>query len=92
MIAQLLAWMSGALGYSTASEAKGLGCTHHGSYYGIPVWMGDIDSEAPLVFAKWAPLEPLILVFSHIEGLLFPLVHGPDAEPMFMFKVKGRIR
>nr|WP_286946263.1 hypothetical protein [Pseudomonas sp. UBA6718] len=79
------------LGYTTAAEAKALGCTHHGSYYGIPIWMGDIDSEAPLVFAKWAPLDYLILASSFIEGLLFPLVHGPDAQPMFMFKVKGPV-
>lgn len=80
------------LGYTTALEAKALGCTHYGSYYGIPIWLGDIDGEAPLAFAKWAPLDYLILPFSVIEGLLFPLVHGPDAPPMFMFKVKGEIK
>lgn len=79
------------IGYTTAKMAKGLGCTHHGSYYGIPIWMGDIDSEAPLVFAKWAPLDLLMLAFSWIEGLLFPLVHGPEAQPMFMFKVGSEI-
>lgn len=79
------------LGYTTALEAIALGCTHHGSYYGIPIWLGDIDGEAPLAFAKWAPLDLLIPVFSCIEGLLFPLVHGADAQPMFMFKVKGEI-
>lgn len=80
------------LGYTTATEAKALGCTHYGSYYGIPLWMGAIDSDAPLAFAKWAPLDYLIQPFSIIEGLLFPLVHGPDAQPMFMFKVKGEIK
>ena len=79
------------LGYTTAAQAKAHGCTHHGSYYGIPTWMGDIDSEAPLVFAKWAPLDLAIILFSIIEGLLFPLVHGPGAQPMFMFKLKGPI-
>ncbi|NNN24367.1 hypothetical protein [Pseudomonas nitroreducens] len=79
------------LGYTTAHEAKALGCTHHGSYYGIPIWMGDVDSEAPLAFAKWAPLDLLIPVAACIEGLLFPLVHGTDAEPAFMFKVKEPI-
>jgi len=80
------------LGYTTKKEAVAHGCTHHGSYYGIPLWMGDVDSEAPLVFAKWAPLDLMIYAFSWIEGLLFPLVHGPDAEPMFMFKLKGEIK
>jgi len=79
------------LGYVTEKAAKASGCSHHGSYYGIPLWMGDIDSEAPLVFAKWAPLDFVIPVFSLIEGLLWPLVHGRDTEPMFMFKVKQAI-
>lgn len=82
------------LGYTTTNVAKQMGCTHYGSYYGIPIWMGDIDREAPLVFAKWAPLDYLIPAFSIIEGLLFPLVHGPHEQPMFMFmfKVKGEIQ
>lgn len=79
------------LGYTTKREAIQCGCTHYGSYYGIPIWMGDVDSEAPLVFAKWAPLDFLIFPFSIIEGLLHPLVHGRDSEPMFMFKVLGEI-
>ena len=79
------------LGYMTEKAAKAFGCSHHGSYYGIPLWMGDIDSEAPLVFAKWAPLDLIIPIFSMIEGLLWPLVHGRDTEPMFMLKVKQAI-
>jgi hypothetical protein len=27
------------LGYMTAAEAKGHGFTHHGSYYGMPLWL-----------------------------------------------------
>jgi hypothetical protein len=80
------------LGYMTEREASQVGVTHHGSYYGIPLWMGDVDSEAPLVFAKWAPLDILIGLASVVEGLLFPLIHGADAEPVFMFKLKGKIR
>jgi len=79
------------LGYTTKSEAIEAGCTHYGSYYGIPVWMGEVDSEAPLVFAKWAPLDLLILPVSIVEGLLFLLVHGREAEPVFMFKLLGKI-
>lgn len=79
------------LGYTTKAEAIAAGCTHHGSYYGIPLWMGDIDSEAPLVFAKWAPLDFLIGVFAMVENLLAPLVYGPDAAVGFRFKLLGEI-
>lgn len=79
------------LGYTTKAEAIAAGCTHHGSYYGIPLWMGDVDSDCPLVFAKWAPLEWLMMGFTYIECLLWPLVHDPDAPLGFLFKIKGPI-
>lgn len=33
------------LGYITEKKAKTEGFTHHGSYYGIPIWMGNIEAE-----------------------------------------------
>lgn len=50
--------------------------------------MGDIDSEAPLAFAKWLPLDYLMLVFSYIEGICNWLLGN---EPTFMFKVGREI-
>lgn len=79
------------LGYMTAAKAKAAGFTHHASYYGIPVWMGDVDSEGPVVAAKWAPLDYLMELFCCVEGLLFQIVHGADAEPCFMFKLGKEI-
>lgn len=76
------------LGYTTASEAKSIGCTHHASYYGIPLWMGDVDSDAPLAFAKWLPLDYLMPVFSYIEGICNCLLGN---EPTFMFKIGREI-
>ena len=81
-----------ALGIMTAAEAKAAGFTHHGSYYGIPLWMGDVDSDGPSVAVKWVPLDCVMDLFIHIEGLFFPLVHGADAEPMFMFKITGELK
>lgn len=81
-----------ALGIMTKAEAKALGFTHHGSYYGIPLWMGDVHSEGPSVAVMWAPLDFVMDLFMHIEGFMFPLIHGADAEPMFMFKVAGELK
>lgn len=69
----------------TAGEAKAEGFTHHGSYYGIPIWIG-LVGEAPLVAAKWFPLEYLMTVFNHIEGIVRETM-WPDEEPGFMFRV-----
>lgn len=73
-------------GYMTASEARASGFTHHGSYYGIPLWLGDLEGEAPLVATKFAPLELLMSVFHIIEGIVSAIC-WPDDEPAFMLKV-----
>lgn len=79
------------LGYMTEKQALKHGFSHHGSYYGIPIWIGGIESGGPMVAVKWAPFDFLMDVASVIEGVLFPLVHGADDEPHFMFKVNREI-
>lgn len=78
------------LGYMTEREAAEHGFTHHASYYGLPIWIGDVDTDAPLVAAKWAPAEYLMSAMHVIEGLMLELFL-PDREPAFMFKVGRRI-
>ena len=76
-------------GYMTAREALAAGFTHHGSYYGVPCWIGGLDtppSEWLMVATKWAPMEYVMTFFHHVEGTLRPLLF-PDDEPAFQFKV-----
>lgn len=77
------------LGYMTASKALSLGFTHHGSYYGIPVWIGDPHGEFR-VATKWAPMECLMTAAQAIEGFLLEAFY-PDDEPAFRFVVKRPI-
>lgn len=77
-------------GYMTERQAVEAGLTHHGSYYGIPIWMGDLDSEGPMICAKWAPMEYLMSAVHYLEGMLAPIMR-PDMEPCFMFKVEKEI-
>lgn len=72
-------------GYMSADEARSNGFTNHGSYYGIPLWI--TDSDVPTVCTKWSWMEWMIDIAMHVEGFLFPIVHGADAEPCFMFKI-----
>lgn len=76
------------LGYMTANEAKSLGMTHHGKYFGIPVWIGGVDDHqsGPLVCTKWAPMEYVMSAAHHIEALLRSVMF-PDCEPTFQFWV-----
>lgn len=71
------------LGYMNAQTAKAEGFTHHGSYYGIPVWMSDDDNN-PMVATKWAGFEPVMTCFHYVEAVCNALL---DREPTFMFKL-----
>lgn len=74
------------LGYMTAREALRDGFTHHGSYYGIPVWVAIDGPDGLVVAAKWGPLEYVMTVLHYIEGILRTVFY-PDDEPTFQFLV-----
>ena len=44
--------------HMTAAQALENGFTHHGSYYGIPVWIKPFSGFQ--LATKWAALEPLV--------------------------------
>lgn len=75
------------LGYMSAADALAGGYTHHGSYFGLPLWLGDVDNQWGLqVAAKWAPLDFLVVPCSYIEEAL-AAVFLPGREPGFRFWV-----
>lgn len=76
------------LGYTTAKQALAEGFTHHGYYYGIPVWLSEDGKDALYVGAKWYPLEFLIHVFHYIEGFIQFITRQ---ERGFLFWVGDRI-
>lgn len=78
------------LGYMTEREAKQDGFTHHGNYYGIPVWIGDPHGEFR-VATKWAPFEYLMTLAHVIEGFLLDMFY-PEDEPAFRFVIKKPIQ
>lgn len=73
-------------GQINKKEALGYGATHHGSYYGIPIW---INPETSLAFPKNNMLEPLMLVFAWIECFIKTII--PNSDVNFQFTVKERI-
>lgn len=78
-----------AIGYMSESVAKGYGFTHHGSYYGISIWIE--PDRAMIVAAKWAPMEYFMSMFHIIEGVVRGVMF-PGAEPGFLFKVGAAIK
>lgn len=75
------------LGYMTAETAKGHGFTHHGKYFGIPVWIGDPDGDM-MVATKWAPMEIAMTAGHYIEGAIHAM---RGTEPSFMFVLGKQI-
>ena len=75
-------------GFISRQQALAEGFTHHGSYYGIPIWI--TEAEEPMVCAKWMFGEWLITVAAHIEGFIY-VAFMPGVEPMFTFLYKGKI-
>lgn len=41
--------------YVNREEALGLGLTHEGTMFGLPVWMGQIHTSAPMICPKFQP-------------------------------------
>lgn len=60
-----------------------MGFTHHARYYGIPVYLGDIEfgeNHPVAVIPKWEWMGPIFDFAAFIEWLFTP----PNAKSMFM--------
>ena len=75
-------------GYISASEALSYWFTHHGKYYGIPVWIA--PDAGFMVATKWELAEPVMIVATWIEGFLLSVFY-PDDEPTFQFLLGPKI-
>jgi hypothetical protein len=76
------------LGYMAAKQAKEYGFAHHGSYFGIPVWI--CHSSSMMVATKWAPMEYLISAMHYVEAFMCSVLY-PNDEPAFRFMVGAKI-
>lgn len=76
--------------YMTQEQAILNGFTHHGSYYGIPLWLAPDHPDFP-VSTKWEPMECVMTLFHYIEGFTRPILF-PDDEPCFQFKIRRPIK
>lgn len=77
-------------GYMSKTEALEHGFQYHGSYFGIPVWIGDPAGEM-LVATKWAPMEYVMTAFHYVEGFMRSVLL-PSDEPVFQFKILAPIQ
>lgn len=77
-------------GYMTEDEALKNGFTHHGKYYGIPVWIAPANPDCP-VATKWAPMECIMTLFIWIASFMRPILF-PHDPPCFQFKIFKKIQ
>lgn len=70
-----MGWLLKDLGFITEGEALELGYSHHGRYYGLPVWLGDIvdidDWGGPSMTAKCRWLDWLLPVIARVEVAIY---------------------
>lgn len=77
------------LGYMSADDARAYGFTHHGKYYGIPLWIA--PHAGFMVATKWALMEVVMTVAHYVEGFLQQLF-WPNDMPGFHFELGDRIK
>lgn len=78
-----------ALRTVSEAEARSLGCTHEGLCYGLPVWVAHIDNAqaAPLVVAKWAPVDSLLPAWIAV-GLVLSTVFSDAPRDEYALDVR----
>lgn len=77
------------LGYTNSKQALAEGYTHHGHYFGIPVWIGEPDGEFR-VKVKHVLLEHVMDAATCVEAFLRG-VFRPDDPPGFQFRLGSEI-
>lgn len=68
--------------------------THKGWMLFCPVKLGHLDTEAPLVAARWSVLDPLFWLAEGFQGavILSLSLLNPHYEPHWYFKVTGELK
>lgn len=61
------------------------GFTHHGNYYGLPMYLADIADGCPTMCCKSALLDPIMALFMFFESTY----HG---DGLFRLRVDGPIK
>jgi len=68
--------------------------THKGWMLFCPVKLAGTYSEAPVVAARWAVLEPLLTVAHTVQAFVIFLcsLFIEDYEPNFYFRITGELK
>lgn len=67
--------------------------THKGFLFGVPVYIADLDSEAPQIGARWSCIEWVLDLMESLFGCYCFVMCSinPEFEPMYPIKVTGEI-
>lgn len=77
--------------YRTKKELLADGFTHYATLWGVPIYIGDIESDAPITqTANFIPEW----VLTAADWIVFTLhdLFNPYEDLPFMFKIKGEIK
>ncbi|HEX4918049.1 MAG TPA: hypothetical protein VFV43_09155 [Limnobacter sp.] len=77
----------------TKDQALKEGFTHKGWFGLCPVYVGDINSEAPLLSARWDCVEWLMDLSEAVFSVTMPIHHWLTGnEPMWPIRITGIIK
>ena len=69
-------------GFVTEQEAAEKGFTHHGKYYGLPVWIAPDGPDGAVVEPKCRIFGWMIGAICYLE-IIFRIIMYPRHEPVF---------
>ncbi|HEX7687364.1 MAG TPA: hypothetical protein VF453_06645 [Burkholderiaceae bacterium] len=75
------------------APVEGVLLTHKGWFGVCPVYLGDLDTEAPLIDPRSPLLIPLFLLSEAMFGLCFTVLAAAGREnPGWALKITGKLR
>lgn len=76
--------------FVSSTEARELGLTHEGTMFGLPVWMGEINTDAPMICPKFQPGRYWLFVGDLVADALTYVL--PDTVCFDTMTIKGPIK
>lgn len=85
--------MTGDLSPQAPLPEEDVAFTHKGWMLFCPVKLGALDTEAPIVGARWTVLDPLFWLAELVQSCVIGVCSfcNPDYEPQWYFVITGEL-
>lgn len=84
LLAAAVAAVRHTFGTVGIAEAQSYGCTNYGSLWGLPLFVGRAECDAPIVICRWRPAEAVLPWLSVLSVLVTWLATGREEFAIFV--------